>query len=277
MAIHRPDDDVCPSPTTTHHTTLDAPPHFEMARNVGPQHECSDFGPQHSSLDRPLPGPRPSLSAAQLKARRTEPILAPATLDEAEVVAVLHAANTVAGAYDVAYGKAHAALFMHRDGYFGHALPELLTRLVEQMRRAAGEWHGAEVAAALSLRCIELHTYQAGGGLLDIDHRDTGSAVSMSILLSEAADMEGGRFVTWGLEAGCLRCAAASRAGQAAEAAGEPCATCPTPCLHEMARGDALLFDSEKAHNVSTLTRGVRHSLVLELWSSTRNQHDRDK
>ena len=67
--------------------------------------------------------------------------------------------------------------------------------MLQQMRRAAGEWHGAEVAAALSLRCIELHTYQAGGGLLDIDHRDTGSAVSMSILLSEAVDMEGGRFV----------------------------------------------------------------------------------
>ena len=54
------------------------------------------------------------------------------------------------------------------------------------------------------------------------------------------------------------------------------CATCPTSRLHEMARGDALLFDSEKAHNVSTLTRGVRHSLVLELWSGPQNMHDRD-
>ena len=89
--------------------------------------------------------------------------------------------------------------------------------------------------------------------------------------------MEGGRFITWGLDAGCARCnTAKSRAGPATEEAQAACATCPTSRLHEMARGDALLFDSEKAHNVSTLTRGVRHSLVLELWSGPQNMHDRD-
>ena len=277
MVIHRPDDELGagPSLVATQQTTLRVPPNFHMARNIGPQHVPSDFGPQHASLDGPYP--RRRLTAAQLKAERTQPILARATLDESEVAAVLDAANTMAGAYDVAYGKAHAALFMHRRGYFGGTLPELLPRLVKQMRHAAAKWHGEEAAAALSLRCIEFHTYQAGGGLLDIDHRDTGSAVSMSILLSEAAQMEGGRFITWGLDAGCARCnTAKSRAGLATEEAQVACATCPTSRLHEMARGDALLFDSEKAHNVSTLTRGVRHSLVLELWSGPQNMYDRD-
>ena len=270
MAIHRPDKDVGPSSTPTQHTTLRAPPNFHMARNIGPQHVSSDFGPQHASLHDPCP--RDGLTTAQLKARRTKPILARATLHESEVAAILDAANTMAGAYDVAYGKAHAALFMHRRGYFGSALPELLPRLVEQMRHAAVKWHGEEAAAAMNLRCIEFHTYQAGGGLLDVDHRDTGSAVSMAILLSDAAQMEGGRFITWGLKAGCPRCTIA------AEAKGEvACATCPTSRLHEMARGDALLFDSEKSHNVSTLTRGVRHSLVLELWNGPQLTHDRDR
>ena len=103
---------------------------------------------------------------------------------------------------------------------------------------------------ALALRCVEFHTYQAGGGLLDVDHRDTGSAVSMSILLSDAAQMDGGRFVTWGASG---------------------------PTAHALARGDAVLFDSEKRHNVTTVRRGVRHSLVLELWCGPRNALDRDK
>jgi hypothetical protein len=284
MAIPKPDDEMSPlGSTATQHTTLRVPPNFHMARNIGPQHVSRDFGPRSPLTAAqlkaaPLEGPCPMiLTTAQLKARRTKPILARATLRESEVAAVLDAANTMAGAYDVAYGKAHAALFMHRRGYFGSTLPELLPRLVEQMRHAAAKWHGEEAAVALSLRCIELHTYQAGGGLLDVDHRDTGSAVSMSILLSDAAQMEGGRFITWGLKPGCVRCATAgSRAGHAAEAE-VACATCPMSRQHEMAQGDALLFDSEKAHNVSTLTRGVRHSLVLELWSGPQNTHDRDR
>ena len=48
MAIHRPDKDVGPSSTPTQHTTLRAPPNFHMARNIGPQHVSSDFGPQHA-------------------------------------------------------------------------------------------------------------------------------------------------------------------------------------------------------------------------------------
>ena len=115
---------------------------------------------------------------------------------------------------------------------------------------ALGWWTGSEEdEGELSLRCIEFHTYQAGGGLLDVNHRDTGSIVSMSILLADAAQMVGGRFVTWGADG---------------------------PQTHELAQGDAIVFDSEMVHNVSTLTEGIRHSLVLELWRGPPNQHDRD-
>ena len=39
--------------------------------------------------------------------------------------------------------------------------------------------------------------------------------------------------------------------------------------------GDALFFHSEKVHNVATVTRGVRHSLVVELWQGASNRKDR--
>ena len=71
----------------------------------------------------------------------------------------------------------------------------------------------------------------------------------MSVLLSDAAQMDGGRMVTWRADG---------------------------PTTHELQRGDALLFDSEKRHNVTTLQGGVRHSLVLELWRGPQNEHDRD-
>ena len=44
---------------------------------------------------------------------------------------------------------------------------------------------------------------------------------------------------------------------------------------HSLQAGDALLIDSEKMHNVSPVTRGVRHSLVVELWVAPANQRDR--
>ena len=45
---------------------------------------------------------------------------------------------------------------------------------------------------------------------------------------------------------------------------------------HELGRGDAIVFNSEKVHNVSPITRGVRVALVLELWLAGPNMHDRN-
>jgi len=42
-----------------------------------------------------------------------------------------------------------------------------------------------------------------------------------------------------------------------------------------MRRGDALLFHSEKVHNVAAVTRGLRNSLVIELWQGPCNLRDR--
>ena len=56
MVIHRPDDEPGASLAATQHTTLRVPPNFHMARNIGPQHVPSDFGPQHAYLTAPMPG-----------------------------------------------------------------------------------------------------------------------------------------------------------------------------------------------------------------------------
>ena len=48
------------------------------------------------------------------------------------------------------------------------------------------------------------------------------------------------------------------------------------PVPHELGRGDAIVFNSEKVHNVSPITRGVRVALVLELWLAGPNVHDRN-
>tara|TARA_B110001452_G_scaffold21212_1_gene17029 strand:+ start:1178 stop:1855 length:678 start_codon:yes stop_codon:yes gene_type:complete len=216
-----------------------------------------EFGPQHASLllDEPRDGwarRSPSMmSAEMLVAERREPVIVTAQLTLEEVSAVLDAAGRMASTYDLAYGSAHAALFLHRGGYFGRELPDVLRKLTEQMRSVASAWpeerHSVD---ELTLRCIEFHTYQAGGALLDVDHRDTGSVVSMSVLLSDAAQLEGGRFVTWAADG--------------------------VPVQHEVAQGDAVVFSSERVHNVSTLKSGIRHSLVLELWRGPANEVDRD-
>ena len=45
--------------------------------------------------------------------------------------------------------------------------------------------------------------------------------------------------------------------------------------MHELGCGDAVIFHSERVHNVSAVMGGVRHSLVIELWEGPDNRCDR--
>ena len=103
--------------------------------------------------------------------------------------------------------------------------------------------------ATLGVRCIEYHTYRRGGALLDPEHRDMGSELTMSCLLSDPDEVEGGVFMTW-------------ERGTAV-------------CHDDLAAGDAVVFHSERVHNVSAVMSGTRHSLVVELWDAPDNRHDR--
>lgn len=202
----------------------------------------------------------PMISAAD--AELTEPLLLPSLLTEAEVLLIFEAAQSMPGAaydelvepgdwddhesgphvdgltakHDTNYSDSHVALNLHRNGYFVSGYPELCAKLTTAMRSQPGRWCASDVN--LNVRCVELHTYAApSSGLMMKDHRDYGSVLTLSVLLSPSA--KGGEFLTW-------------RDG--------------TPIAHGMARGDGILFHSEKVHNVSPVECGERRSLVIELW-----------
>ena len=73
--------------------------------------------------------------------------------------------------------------------------------------------------------------------------------LTLSALLTDPNLLEGGVFMTW-------------RGGQ--------------PVYHDdLEQGDAVVFHSERVHNVSAVMEGVRHSLVVELWEGADNENDR--
>ena len=150
----------------------------------------------------------------------------------------------------IRYGTAHCVLYLHHDGWLLHRLPTLCGRLVDEMRTQWEKW-GLANSASLNVRCIELHKYSVGGCLCLPDHRDSGSSISMSVLLSSPSECHGGRFITWDQQR--------------------------TPHEHLLQRGDAVLFHSERIHNVSPVLEGERSSLVIELWfgpTQTRRRGD---
>lgn len=155
-------------------------------------------------------------------------------------------------AHHLAWSDEHVVLYMHMNDWFVTALPtpwsiirggmEFQPWMEGGIPVLAGDWIGSS-ESMVDVRCIELHHYSTGGGLVEPGHRDCGSALTMSVLLSDPEDVSGGDFVTY--DDG-------------------------VPVAHKMNQGDAILFKSEKLHNISTVTAGVRQSLVVELWPSKR-------
>eukprot|EP00966_Prymnesium_polylepis_P193213 4478231-Prymnesium_polylepis.2 len=151
--------------------------------------------------------------------------------------------------YHVEYGAAHTALFLHREGHFAAFCPKLSSKFQTAMRSQPQMYLSPQVK--LAVRCAEFHTYTEGDGLSTKGHRDKGSLLTMSILLSHAHETGGGAFLTFNHRTGLQQ-------------------------PHRVVRGDALLFHSEKMHNVASVSNGVRHSFVMELWQRKANSIDRD-
>jgi hypothetical protein len=89
---------------------------------------------------------------------------------------------------------------------------------------------------ALGFRCVEHISYPPGVGLEE--HEDEDSTYTVSVLLSDASEYEGGNFVLLG----------------------------DTRVAEAFAPGDALVFASMRAHKVTPVTAGRRRVLVVELW-----------
>mmetsp|Transcript_18121 Transcript_18121/g.34385 ORF Transcript_18121/g.34385 Transcript_18121/m.34385 type:complete len:302 (+) Transcript_18121:61-966(+) len=167
-------------------------------------------------------------------------------------VAVTPSKELESVAHHLAWADNHVVLYMHmNDHWFVRTFPYPWALIRGGMESRPGmegvpiqdtAFVGCE-ESLMQVRTIELHHYSAGGGLVTPGHRDYGSDVTMSVLLSHTDDVSGGDFVTYNEDDG-------------------------TPVAHKMERGDAILFQSEKLHNISTVKRGVRKSLVVELWPS---------
>ena len=146
--------------------------------------------------------------------------------------------------------------FLNTDGAFEQALPALHAKVraaAVAVDRAQWNLTAGVADGQLNYRVAEYHTMRSelddgqptGGGLRTLRHMDQGSLLTIDILLTDPADIEGGVLQT--LEADDqLR-------------------------GHAWERGDALVFLSHKYHCVSELTRGTRQVLVCELWQGTEN------
>ena len=91
---------------------------------------------------------------------------------------------------------------------------------------------------SLNIRVVEMWEYEVGGGLSDSMHYDVDSILTIVALLCD--NYEGGIFRTYEAD--------------------------DTHLEHHMKTGDAICFVSHKYHNITPLTKGIRKSLVIELW-----------
>lgn len=148
----------------------------------------------------------------------------------------------------------HIVLYMHNnDHWFVRTLPDQWGIIRGGMEARPwmnssfpvldSDFVGVNTPSMMQVRTVELHHYSEGGGLVTPGHRDCGSELTISVLLSDTDDVDGGDFVTY--------CEG-------------------VPIAHKMSQGDAILFNSQKLHNVSTVTSGLRKSLVVELWPTKR-------
>ena len=95
---------------------------------------------------------------------------------------------------------------------FPQACPGLFRRICARVREAADGGGMCEASAfdLLSVRCVEHHTYTAGGGLTEKGHLDAGSCLTLSVLLSEGG-CNGGVFTTTDSEGATVHKAALTR------------------------------------------------------------------
>jgi hypothetical protein len=135
-------------------------------------------------------------------------------------------------------------------------LAELTVHTVQQTCRNHHIHHTALFTNAFSPHRTTIRT---AGNVADPNHRDCGSLLTLSVLLSEPSAYAGAQFT--------YVHAASPEADKALGQTLAPCLGC----------GDGVLFVSEKRHNVTTLEAGKRHSFVIELWEGAPNVYNRHR
>ncbi|KAJ1458060.1 hypothetical protein M885DRAFT_513764 [Pelagophyceae sp. CCMP2097] len=203
-----------------------------------------------------LPAPRIGFDAAQA----SRVVRVSGLLDSDEVEAVLSLAissKSKCGVHvrgrDAVSGQAcWETTYLSTDFVFQKELPQLFDKLVNAALAVdAAEWRLCG-GATLRARCVEHHRVLPGGALKHAEHYDSGSVVTIDVMLSNPEiDFQGGSFVATNVAKG--------DGAQNADAA-----DADLPALS--AAGDAVVFVSHKHHSVSPVTAGERRVLVIELW-----------
>jgi len=135
--------------------------------------------------------------------------------------------------------------YLHTNNVFIDQFPGLSQKLRNAILEIdQSDWKVATKfdKESLNWRTVEFHEYSPGGQLSQKLHFDSGSIVTIDVMLAEpGTDFEGGDFTT------------------------------PEPDgsrkHHSFKKGDAVLFLSHKYHNVMPVTKGKRAVLVAELWT----------
>ena len=142
--------------------------------------------------------------------------------------------------------SAWVTTYCHTHHLFQQRFPDLFTRLRQIALDTDDENWGIRKACeggdcgAVRARVIEVHEAGPGAGLNADKHYDSGSIVTLDVLLSDASEFEGGHLQMM-----------------------EPDGSKTRPTFEQ---GDAIVFPSHKYHTVVPVSKGRRRTMILEFW-----------
>ena len=139
-------------------------------------------------------------------------------------------------------GKAWKTTYLSAGLTFQRELPGVLAKVVALARQAERAQMRDVFPPGLELRprCVEFHEMSEGGALADAKHYDSGSVLTIDVLLADPrVDFEGGDLRFPGSEG-------------AATYLERP--------------GDCVVFASHKYHRVERVRSGTRRVMIIELW-----------
>lgn len=162
------------------------------------------------------------------------------------------------GEYRTTWLHAKCAASYLTDPIYHNAIAKLLNIMHEADASAGWGLLSGSRCFSSAVRCIEFHEYEATQslrsdcarnrketgictGAASPTHFDSGSLVTLDLMLSPAGAFGGGAFTT-------------------PETDG-------TTTVHDFERGDAIVFVSHKYHHCLPVTMGLREVLVIELWA----------
>merc|ERR1712217_193026 len=145
--------------------------------------------------------------------------------------------------------REHRVTHLHSERYDSSPLQHIRGKLLHALYATDGCGWRLLPSRSVYVRSFEHHSYEVGGSVMDPEHIDDGSILTLSVLLNRSDDCEGGIFRTY------------ARDGS-------------WQSYESVAPGDAVIFLSHTRHNVTPLTAGRRQSMVMELSEGGVTRHN---